>query len=85
LGQQRIAVEFPSTNRLTVLLRLCGVCSLLGSKGLLEVLSNGLILRLRGLLTRLERRQLCLAAKLACGYTLQEVLLLGLVALLCGG
>jgi hypothetical protein len=85
LCEQRIAVEFPGTDRLTVLLRLRGVGSLLGGKGLLEVLTDGLVLRLRGLLSRLERRQLRLAAELACGYALQEVLLLGLIALLrCG-
>jgi hypothetical protein len=82
LRQQRIAVEFTRTDRLTVLLRLRGVCSLLGSKGLLKVLPNGLVLRLCGLLTRLERCQLRFAAKLACGYALQEVLLLGGIALL---
>lgn len=79
-----MTVKFSRPDGLAVLLRLRLVCRLLCCQRLLEVLLYGLVLSLCGLLTRLERRQLCLTAKLTRRHTLQKVLLLCGVALLRG-
>ena len=84
LREQRLTVEFSRPNGLAVLLRFRLVCGLLRCQRLLEVLLYGLVLGLCGLLTRLERRQLCLTTELTRRHTLQEVLLLCGVALLRG-
>lgn len=79
-----MTVKFSRPDGLAILLRLRLVCRLLCCQRLLEVLLYGLVLSLCGLLTRLERRQLCLTAKLTRRHTLQKVLLLCGVALLRG-